>query len=73
MEEEDEDTEEEEEEEEEEGEASERISEVEKLLLRNEFVSTMQMRFLRGEDRDFDYRYLHILSTCILNELNYFV
>ena len=56
MEEEDED--EEEEEESEDGEPSERITKIEKQMLRNEFVRTMQLRFLRGEDRDFDYRYV---------------
>ena len=31
------------------------VTEAEKLLLRREFLRVMQLRFLRGEDRDFDY------------------
>jgi len=32
------------------------LSDVERATLRSEFISTMQERFLKGEDPNFDYR-----------------
>jgi len=40
------------------------LSEAERLMLRDEFLETMKLRFINGEDRDFNYRFdFFILTT----------